>query len=90
MTPVKNTIEDRSKWKKCALCGKTVHPLQETSAEPLADGIACVSCAFNQVHATRQNRGIPSHKVTDKDPQTGRWRTRIVPDDLPRKTGGTK
>lgn len=82
------TIEDCSKWKKCAICGKTVHPLQETSAEPLADGIACVSCALNQVDATRKNHGIPSHKVTDKDPQTGRWRTRIVPDTLTRKTGG--
>ena len=79
-------IEDRSKWKKCALCGKTVHPWQETSAEPLSDGIACVSCAFDRVDATRYNRGIPSHKVTQRDPQTGKWKTTIVPDDLSRKT----
>lgn len=82
--------EDRSKWNKCALCGKTVHPLQETSAQPLSDGIACVSCAFNQVDATRHNHGIPSHKVTERDQQTGRWRTRIVPDNITRKTGGQK
>ena len=66
-------------WNKCALCGKPVHPWQETSAEPLADGIACVSCAFDRVDATRQNKGIPSHKVTEKD-RGGRWRTKIVPD----------
>ena len=85
------TTEDRSKWNNCALCGKTVHPWQETSAQPLADGIACVSCAFNQVDATRKNHGIPSHKVTQKDPQTGRWSTVIVADDIHyRKTGGKK
>ena len=67
-------------FKKCALCGKPVHPLQETSAEPLADGIACVSCAFGPVYATRMNNGIPSHKVTERDPQTGKWQTRIVAD----------
>lgn len=66
-------------WNKCALCGNPVHPWQETSAEPLADGIACVSCAFDRVDATRQNKGIPSHKATRKD-RDGRWRTEIVPD----------
>ena len=84
------TIEDRSKWKKCALCGKTVHPLQETSAEPLSNGIACVSCAFNQVDATRKNHGIPSHKVTVHNQQTGKWETTIMPLDRSQKTGGKK
>ena len=83
-------FEDRSQWKKCAICGETVHPLQETSAEPLSDGIACISCAFNQVDATRRNHGIPSRKIIVRDPQTGKWITKIVPDDLSRKTGGTK
>ena len=77
-------LEDRSGWPKCALCGKTVHPWCATSAEPLADGVACPSCAFDQVNATRQNNGIPSHKVTQRDPQTGRWKTQIVA-DVPRK-----
>lgn len=65
--------------KKCALCGKWVHPYQQTSAQPLADGIACVSCAFGKVDATRKNNGIPSHKTTEKD-RNGRFRTIIVPD----------
>ena len=73
---------DKSTWKRCALCGEPVHPLQETSAEPLSDGIACVSCAFDRVNATRQNKGIPSHKNLEKD-QDGKWRVSIVADDLP-------
>ena len=72
---------DKSTWKRCALCGEPVHPLQETSAEPLSDGIACVGCAFNRVDATRQNKGIPSHKRVEKD-RDGKWRTNIVADDL--------
>ena len=82
--------EDRSEWKKCALCGKIVHPWQETSAEPLAKGIACVSCAFNQVDATRKNHGIPSHKVTEHNKQTGKWETNIVPLNLSLKRRGKK
>lgn len=66
-------------WKECAICGKTVHPLQQTSAEPLADGIACVSCAFNRVDATRQNNGVPSHKTVERD-RDGRWRQKIIAD----------
>ena len=66
-----------SDWKECAICGKKVHPLQQSSAQPLADGIACVSCAFNRVDATRQNNGIPSHKITIKD-RNGRYKTMIV------------
>ncbi len=76
-----NKLPPRESWNKCALCGKTVHPWQETSAAPLAEGIACVSCAVNRVDATRQNKGIPSHKVTERNPQTGKWNTRIVRDD---------
>ena len=72
---------DKSTWKRCALCGKPVHPLQQTSAEPLSDGIACVSCAFDRVNATRQNKGSPSHKSMEKD-QDGKWRVNIVADDL--------
>ena len=73
---------DKSTWKRCALCGKPVHPLQETSAEPLSDGIAWVSCAFDRVNATRQNKGIPSHKVLEKD-RDGKLRSKIVADKLP-------
>ena len=84
-------LEDCSQWNKCALCVKTVHPWQETSAYPLAEGIACVSCAFDRVDATRKNHGIPSHKVTERDRQTGKWKTVIVADDIHfRKTGGKK
>ena len=72
---------NKDEFKKCSLCGEPVHPLQETSAEPLADGIACVSCAFGRVDATRKNNGLPSHKVTEKD-RDGRWRTMIVPDEV--------
>lgn len=72
---------NKDDFKKCALCGKPVHPLQETSAEPLADGIACVSCAFGRVDATRKNGGIPSHKVTSKN-RDGKWCTIIVPDEV--------
>lgn len=72
---------DKSTWKRCALCGKPVHPLQETSAEPLSDGIACVSCAFDRVNATRQNKGIPSHKSMEKG-QDGKWHFKIVADGL--------
>lgn len=68
-------------WKKCAICGKEVHPLQQSSAQPLADGIACVSCAFNQVDATRQNNGIPSRKVVYKD-RDGRYKTMIVASNI--------
>ena len=76
-----NTNYDTSKWewKNCAICGKSVHPLQQTSALPLADGIACVSCAFNRVDATRRNNGIPSHKSTEKN-RDGRWVTKLVSD----------
>lgn len=82
--------EDRTKWKKCALCGKTVHPLQETSAEPLSEGIACVSCAFDRVDATRRNHGIPSHKVTERDHKTGKWSTKIVADDIVKQIKATQ
>lgn len=77
-----NELPPREKWNRCELCGKVVHPYQETSAAPLAVGIACVSCAWNRVDATRRNKGIPSHKVTSKDPQTGKWETKIVPDNI--------
>lgn len=81
-----NTNYDTSKWvwRKCALCGKDVHPLQQTRAAPLSDGIACVSCAFNRVDATRRNNGIPSRKVTEKN-RDGRWETRIVADSVEKR-----
>lgn len=76
---------DKSRWhgehNKCTICGKSVHPLQETSAEPLAKGIACVDCAFNRVDATRKNNGIPSRKVTTKN-RDGKWVTLIVADKV--------
>jgi len=76
---------DKSRWdgehNKCAICGKPVHPLQETSAEPLAKVIACVSCAFNRVDATRRNNGIPSRKITTKN-RDGKWVTLIVADEM--------
>lgn len=80
MTEQNTNLNFPKEHKKCAVCGKSVHPLQETSAEPLAKGIACVSCAFNRVDATRRNNGIPSRKVTQKD-RDGRWKTTIVPDN---------
>lgn len=76
---------DPNTFNKCAICGNPVHPIQETSAEPLSDGIACVSCAYGRVYPTKCNKGIPSHKVTEKNPQTGRWETLIVPDNPKQK-----
>lgn len=74
--------EDRTTWNKCALCGKVVHPWQEASSEPLADGIACVSCQISRVYATRCNNGIPSHRTCRKNQHTGKWETVIIPDKI--------
>lgn len=65
-------------FKECVLCGKKVHPLQESSAEPLAKGICCVNCAYSRVYPTRMNGGIPSHLSVDKVGQTGKWKTQFV------------
>ena len=73
-------LPPKEEWKKCVLCGKVVHPWQEESAEPLAVGIACVSCSISRVYATRVNGGIPSHRITEKD-RDGKWYTSIVADD---------
>lgn len=69
----------REEWKKCALCGNTVHPYQEMSGQPLVDGIVCVQCEYTRVDATRKNNGIPSHKEFGQD-NHGKWRTIIVKD----------
>ena len=84
-----NTNYDTSKWiwKNCAICGKSVHPLQQTSAQPLADGIACVSCAFDRVDATRRNNGVPSRKSVEKN-RDGKWVVKIVADEI--KKGGVQ
>jgi hypothetical protein len=76
------SLPPKEEWKKCSLCGKTVHPWQEDSAEPLAEGIACVSCFIGRVHPTRVNKGVPSHRTTERNYQTGRWETKIVPDKI--------
>lgn len=74
-------LKDRSTWNTCVLCGKLVHPYQETSAQPLADGIACVSCQFGRVSPTRRNNGIPSHLVTNRN-REGKLVTTIVADKV--------
>lgn len=51
---------DKSTWKNCIICGKKIHPLQENSALPLADGPCCVSCHYGTVYPTQMNKGVPS------------------------------
>lgn len=70
---------DKSNWKRCSLCGNPVHPLQESSAQPLADGVACVSCAFGKVNPTIRNNGIPSHFAQTRNDR-GSYVSYIVPD----------
>lgn len=68
-----------SNWSRCAICGKPVHPMQESSAAPLADGIACVSCAYGRVWPTIRNKGVPSHFTTERN-REGRYESKIVAD----------
>jgi hypothetical protein len=60
---------DASTWKKCVLCGKPIHPLQVSSALPLADGPCCVSCHYGKVFPTAMSNGQPSQwsKKTTRD-----------------------
>lgn len=71
---------DKTTWKSCALCGEKVHPLQESSASPLADGIACVSCSYGRVWPTIRNGGKPSHLTYEYDSKKGKFVSKIVAD----------
>ena len=51
---------DKSSWEKCVLCGNSIHPLQISSARPLADGPCCVSCHYGKVFPTICCNGRPS------------------------------
>lgn len=48
---------DTTNWADCVLCGKKIHPLQVTSAQPVADGPCCVSCHYRIVFPTSRNNG---------------------------------
>lgn len=74
-------MKNKENWNKCALCGNPVHPYQESSAEPLANGIACVNCAYSRVYPTRMNNGVPSKLRCERNPRTGKWETTYEKED---------
>jgi len=54
----------------CVICGKSIHPLQATDAQPVAEGPCCVSCHYSIVYPTKMN-GKPSRWKTEKNERGG-------------------